>query len=417
MGRTQLLVGQMHGAFPALSRLAAFYRRVFLRRSRVVVVVGSAGKTTTTRATTLALGEPLRLGIGLNDKAFLPFVVMGFPPWQKRAVVEIGIDAKGQMPTFARLTQPDVCVVTTVGSDHYRSLGSIENTRHEKAAMVRALSPTGLAILNADDENVLWMAGETSARVVTYGVRNEADVRAEEVVPSWPNGTRLRVRIAGESYTLRSLLHGRHLVYPVLAALATAYAESVPLGDACRRLEALTPTPGRMELIELNKDVRLLCDYSTSTLETVEAALDTLRELSAERRVVVLGDLTEAPSSTGPIYRQIGTRLAEVADLVVLYGRDTQPYRTGATRAGMSREAIFEIGRSVLAAVDVLRRELRPGDVVLLKARAHQRFNRIAMALSGREVRCDLSICRAIPTECEDCAMAERGWVGLRPVF
>jgi len=171
IGRTQLLVGQMHGAWPVLRRLAALYRRVVLARKPVVVVVGSAGKTTTTRAVTVALGEPLRPGIGLNDMAFIPFVMMGFPPWVKRAVVEIGIDAKGQMETLARLMRPTICVVTTVGTDHFRSFGTLENTRNEKAKMVRALPSHGVAVLNADDENVLWMAGETSARVVTYGLK------------------------------------------------------------------------------------------------------------------------------------------------------------------------------------------------------------------------------------------------------
>ena len=83
----------------------------------------------------------------------------------------------------------------------------------------------------------------------------------------------------------------------------------------------------------------------------------------------------------------------------------------------MPRQSVVEVGKSVQAAVEVLKKELRSGDTVLLKARGNQRFNRIAMALSGREVRCELTVCRAIPTECETCAMAERGWEGLRPAF
>lgn len=306
IGRRQLLVGQMHGAWPVLRRVAALYRRVVLARKPVVVVVGSAGKTTTTRAVTVALGEPLRPGIGLNDIAFVPFVMMGFPPWIKRVVVEIGIDGKGQMETFARLTRPTICVVTTVGTDHYRSLGSLENTRNEKAKMVRTLPSRGVAVLNADDANVLWMAGETRARVVTYGLKGTPEVLGEHLEPNWPHGTRMRVRVEGCSYSVNSPLIGRHLAYPVLAALATAYAEGIPMEEACRSLEALTPTPRRMEPIALPNGATLLCDYSTSTLETVEAALLTLKDLPASRRIVVLGDLTEAPGSPGPIYRRIG---------------------------------------------------------------------------------------------------------------
>lgn len=221
----------------------------------------------------------------------------------------------------------------------------------------------------------------------------------------------------GRSYPLNSPLIGRHLAYPVLAALAVAHAEGIPMEQACWSLETLTPTPKRMEPMPLPNGATLLCDHSTSTLETVEAALLTLKELPAGRRIVVLGDLTEAPGSTGPLYRRIGALLARTADLVVLYGGHTRPYRTGATRAGMPRESIFEVGRSIQNAVDLLRQELRAGDAVLLKARGHQRFDRIAMALSGRDVRCDLAVCRAIPTECGTCAMADRGWDGLRAVF
>lgn len=417
VGRMQLLVGQMHGAWPVLWRLAALYRRVVLARKPVVVVVGSAGKTTTTRAVTVALGEPLRPGVGLNDMAFMPFIMMGFPPWIGRAVVEVGIDARGQMETFTRLTRPDICVVTTVGTDHFRSLGSIEDTRNEKVKMVKALPSDGVAILNADDENVLWMASQTNARIVTYGTRGTADVLGEQIEPNWPHGTRMRVRVQGRAYPLESPLTGRHLAYPVLAAVAAAYAEGIPIEEACRRLENLRPTPGRMQPIPLANGATLLCDYSTSTLETVEAALQSLQELSAGRRIVVLGDLTEVPGSPGPIYRRMGALLAESVDVAVLFGRDTQPYRTGATRAGMPRESIFEVGRNIREAIEVLSRELRSGDAVLLKARGHQRFNRIAMALSGRDVHCELPVCRAIPTACETCAMAERGWEGLRPIF
>lgn len=366
---------------------------------------------------TVALGEPLRPGIGLNDMAFIPFVMMGFPPCVKRAVVEIGIGAKGQMETFARLTRPTICVVTTVGTDHSHSLGSLENTRDEKAKMVRALPSQGVAVLNADDENVPWMAGETSARVVTYGLKGSPDVLGEHLEPNWPHGTRMRVHVEGRSYSVNSPLTGRHLAYNVLAALATAYAEGIPIGEACGSLEALTPTPGRMEPIPLANGATLLCDYSTSTLETVEAALHSLKELPADRRIVVLGDVTEVPGSVGPIYRRMGVLLAGAANLVVLYGKDTQPYRTGATRAGMPRDSIVEVGRNIQVAVEFLKKELRRGDVVLLKARRLQRFNRIAMALSGREVRCDLTVCRAVPSECETCPMAEHGWEGLRPAF
>jgi UDP-N-acetylmuramyl pentapeptide synthase len=162
--------------------------------------------------------------------------------------------------------------------------------------MVRALTRDGLAVLNGDDRNVLWMRGETRARVVTYGRGEHNDVVFGDVRLDWPRGTRFRVHAGGVSGELHVRLLGWPMMYAVTAAVATALALGVPFDTIAERLATLTPTPGRLEPVELPGGVTLLRDDYKSTLETVDSALDVLESIPAKRKLVVIGDVSSRPA-------------------------------------------------------------------------------------------------------------------------
>jgi UDP-N-acetylmuramoyl-tripeptide--D-alanyl-D-alanine ligase len=380
-------------------------------------VVGSYGKTTTARAVSAALGERIHPKSGRNAKSAVGFAVFRIKPHRPYAVIEVGIDAVGQMSQLARAVRPKFCVVTSVGTEHHRSIGSFELKRNEKAEMVRALPDSGLAVLNGDDPNVLWMAGQTGAKVVTFGFDATNDVRAEDVRLDWPHGTRFRLTVGAETREVRVRLMGRHMVYPALAAVALARSQEFRLDDVLSRLEALDPTPGRLSLMRSENGAVLLCDYFKSSYETIEVALDVLEDVPAARKIVVLGEVSEPPGSQGPIYRALAERVAALASTAIFLGSNFQRYKTGAVRAGLPKERVIDGGKNIAGTVDLLQEIIQPGDVVFIKGRDTQRLDRIALALAGRQVRCDLSFCKAMAVRCETCPMLERGWEGLRPLF
>jgi UDP-N-acetylmuramoyl-tripeptide--D-alanyl-D-alanine ligase len=150
-------------AWPVLASLARLHRASGARRTRVVAVVGSFGKTTTSRAVAAALGrDPDRLKD--NYASFVAAALLSIRPRDRHTVIEVGIDRVGQMSRYARLVRPDVVVVTAIGSEHNRSFPDFGVTRNEKAAMVREFGPSGLAVLNGDDVNVQWMKAQTRGR-------------------------------------------------------------------------------------------------------------------------------------------------------------------------------------------------------------------------------------------------------------
>lgn len=418
VGRLQLRSGLWYQAWPILSRLVAFYRRTLVRNTHVVVVVGSFGKSTTTHAVTTAVSRSVHPRFTYNAFFSVARAILRIRPHDRQAVIEVGIGAPGQMATYARMLRPDVVVVTSIGSEHNRSLPTLEITRAEKSHIVRNLPSFGLAVLNGDDPHVLWMKSQTNARVITFGFENTNDIFASDVALDWPIGTRFRLHVNGEVRNMRTRLIGKQMVYPVLAAVAVSLAEGFALDQVIPALEALPSTPGRMELTRIANGAFVLRDHYKSSLETVETALDVLSEIPAQRRIVVLGDIEEPPGSKGPIYRALGERLGKVASRAIFIGEsgNWRHLARGAKRAGLHQDNMIYVGKNLFKAVDLLREDLAAGDVVIIKGRAAQRLDRVSLLLSDRSVRCDIPFCN-VRVRCENCPMLERGWNGLRVVI
>lgn len=411
LGRSRLMRAVRHKSWPLLSQIAKVYRRTLIRNTRVVAVVGSFGKTTTARALTTSLSCRVPPRFGRNAYYAIARAILSTGTHERHAVIEVGIARPGQMAVNAKIVQPDIAVVTSIGSEHNSSLGTLERTRAEKSEMVKILPPAGIAVLNGDDPNVLWMKGQTRAQVVTYGIDKTNDVRASDIILDWPNGTRFNVHADGKAWTLRSRLIGRHMVYPILAAVAVSLAEGFILDQIIPGLEALPPTPGRLEPVRLENGAVILRDDYKSPLETIEAALDVLSEIPAERRMVVLGEVGEPPGPPRQIYRSVGERIGRIAERATFIVRQNGKYRsyaTGATRGGLSREALLNAQGSIRKVVGALRRDIRQGDVVLIKGCHNQRLERVSISLSGREVGCDISFCD-LGVLCEHCPMLEKG--------
>ncbi len=415
LGRRHLALGAFDAAWPLVYCSARLYRGTLERRKRVIAVTGSFGKTTTTRAVFAALGcrgpEPSQY----NMKGALARALVAGGLRDRRVVVEVAAGRAGMMAAHARMLQPRITVVTCIGSEHVHSMGGLEMTRAEKFELVRILPETGTAVLNGDDSHVRWMQGVTRARVVTFGTGEDNQVRASGIVLDWPRGTRFTLHAAGQEREVSTKLIGRKMVYAVLAGVAVGLAEGLCLDRVLPGLEALAPTTGRMQPVFLANGAVILRDDHKSAVETVEAALDVLAEIEAPRRIVVLGDLSDLSGAIGPAYRHIGERVGRVASLAVFTTpsrRTLGPYRAGAVHGGLPRSSIVHVRSSIRQIVDLLRSELGPGDVVLLKGRFGEHLARVALALSDRDVRCDLPVCETNMTTCDTCPMLERGWTG-----
>lgn len=389
-----------------LQKLARGHRRFFLRRTRIVVVIGSLGKTTARRALSAALNCPDRNFSYSNYGSSLSENLLRIRPGDAHGVLEVGIAGPGPMAGYAKLIEPDIVVVTSIKSDHNRSFPTLLDTRAEKVKMVSALPPSSLAILNGDDPHVRWMATQTAAKVITFGFNADNDFRAVNV-QTMPDGTtHFEVEAGGKKFLVKSWLQGRHMIYPVLSAVIVAQIEKLEMSGVLARLEHLTPDTGRMEIIQLPGEIRILNDTKKASLESIHAALEAFARMPATRKIVILGKVEEPVGKVRDLNRDLGERLAKIANLIICIGGDDMAsIRAAAVRAGMDSKVIHLNGSRIAGVAAFLRERLQPGDLVLVKGASVQKLQRIVLELMGKPIACNAKSCDVKVSSCDVCPL------------
>jgi UDP-N-acetylmuramoyl-tripeptide--D-alanyl-D-alanine ligase len=308
--------------------------------------------------------------------------------------------------------RPNVVVVTAIARDHWRSFETLEKTRDEKSEMLRILGPEDIAIMNADDENVRWMATQTRARVVWIGERPDCELRVSDIELDWPHGMRFVAHVGGDAFTVATQLMGRHMVFPALAALAVAYVEAVPMADAIKALANLTPTRGRMQIVPISNGAFAIRDDFKASIDPFEAALKAFAEVPSKRRLVVLGEVAEEQGHH--VYRELGSSTGAFVDHAIFVGtsKNMRSFRGGATSAGMPAEAVSHV-HNAYEATALLREKIQAGDAVLIKGRWQQALGRVALAMAGNDVKCRADPCPFKRMQCDVCPFLEQEFYGL----
>lgn len=368
--------------------LGALARHVVERLgATLVALTGSAGKTSTKDliAQVLRSKAPTVFTPGsLNNEIGLPLTALSATEETKFLVLEMGARGVGHIRYLTELTPPKIGLVLNVGTAHIGEFGGREQIAQAKGELVESLPGDGAAILNADDPLVRAMASRTKARVILFGESDEADVRAENVrlTESGQPSFSLRTPSGCSDVTMR--LYGEHHVSNALAAAAVAHELGMSADEIARALsEAGSLSRWRMEVTERPDGVTVVNDAYNANPESMRAALRALAAMGKGRRTwAVLGQMAELGDEALAEHDAVG-RLAvrlNVGKLVAVGGREASWLQLGAYNEGSWGEESVHVS-DAQAAVDLLRSELRPGDVVLVKASRSVGLERVALAL------------------------------------
>lgn len=349
----------------ALQQLARL-RRLSRSKLKVVAITGSVGKTTTKELVSAVLGTryPLLKNEGnLNSEIGLPLVLLELTTRHRRAVLEMGMWAPGEIAFLCDIAMPEIGIVTNVGPSHMERLGSIEAIADAKAELVESLPADGVAVLNADDPRVAAMAARTPANVLTYGLCAEADVRAKDVASRGLAGVNFTLVHGDESAPVYSRLPGRAMIHNALAAAAAGIVDGLSVEEVAAALsDAQVPT--RLVAHRGVNGSTLLDDTYNASPASMRAALELLGEVPG-RKIAVLGDMRELGAAESEGHREVGRCAAEVADLIYLVGDLGRWIGDAAIQAG---HGDVHIVRDKSEIAQALLPQLAPGDVVLLKA-------------------------------------------------
>jgi UDP-N-acetylmuramoyl-tripeptide--D-alanyl-D-alanine ligase len=368
--------------------LGALARHVVRRLgATLVALTGSAGKTSTKDliAQVLQRRAPTVFTPGsLNNEIGLPLTALSATEETKFLVLEMGARGIGHIRYLTDLTPPKIGLVLNVGTAHIGEFGGREQIAQAKGELVESLPEDGAAILNADDPLVRAMASRTKAKVILFGEADEADVRAENVrlTDSGQPSFSLRTPSGASDVTMR--LYGEHHVSNALAAAAVAHELGMSAEEIATALsEAGSLSRWRMEVTERPDGVTIVNDAYNANPESMRAALRALAAMGRGRRTwAVLGKMAELGDEALAEHDAVG-RLAvrlNVGKLVAVGGREASWLQLGAYNEGSWGEESVHVS-DAQAAVDLLRSELRPGDVVLVKASRSVGLESIAQAL------------------------------------
>lgn len=376
--------------------LGALARHVVQRLgATLVALTGSSGKTSTKDliAQVLRRKAPTVFTPGsLNNEIGLPLTALTATEETKFLVLEMGARGIGHIRYLTGLTPPKVGLVLNVGTSHIGEFGGRAQIAQAKGELVEALPPAeegGTAILNADDPLVRAMASRTKAKVLLFGETDEADVRAENVrlTDSGQPSFRLHTPSGASDVTMR--LYGEHHVSNALAAAAVAHELGMSAEEIALALsEAGSLSRWRMEVTERPDGVTVVNDAYNANPESMRAALRALAAMGKAsqakggRTWAVLGKMAELGDEALAEHDAVG-RLAvrlNVSKLVAVGGREAAWLQLGAYNEGSWGEESVHVS-DAQAAVDLLRSELRQGDVVLVKASRSVGLESVAQAL------------------------------------
>lgn len=339
----------------------------------VIAVTGSSGKTSTKDLLLSVLqrhGETVANVGSLNSEVGVPLTVCRITSTTSYLVLEMGARAIGHLDYLTRMAPPQIGVVLNVGTAHVGEFGSQGAIGTAKAELVQALPATGFAVLNADDPIVSAMASQTRAHVIPVGESALAAVRAVDISLD-PQGRASFTLVTDQGSAPVALgLCGEHHVGNALAVAAVALIVGMTLQDVATALgEARPLSRWRMEVHERADGVTIVNDAYNANPDSMRAALKTLAIMGKGRRTwAVLGEMRELGPGSITEHEALG-RLAVRLNVsrVVAVGERTQPIQSGAQHKGSKGEGSIWVP-DIDAAYELLRQELTPGDVVLIKS-------------------------------------------------
>jgi len=398
--------------------ILSFEARLVIKkhRPRIIAVTGSVGKTSVKDALYDIMKESYTVRKSkksFNSEFGVPLTILDLPtgwnsprawlltlyrgalrvisraPYPTWLILEVGADHPGDIARSLAGIPIDIAILTRIGDTpvHIEFFPSVDAVFHEKSTLFNALRPEGTAILNGDDTHIAPLAKTLSNKtVILYGTYPENAVRAEHVhivyENNMPSGLAFSLITKDDTYPI-TLSHtiGAHHAYTALAAFVAAVSAGISPQDTAMRLSHISPTPGRLRLLEGVRNICLIDDTYNASPLAVAAGLSTLRDIrSAGIKVAILGDMRELGNMTESAHNDAGKDAAISADILIFVGDNATLFAQGA-REGGADTTHMHIFADAQEATTQLSNLIPDGATVFVKGSQSVRMEYIVKAL------------------------------------
>lgn len=387
--RRRAAIVRVTDAGRALQALAAWHRSRL--HCAVIGVTGSSGKTTTKDFLSSVLGGAMRVVStegNRNNEIGVPLTVLKAGSDTDALVVEMGMRGLGQIAELALIARPTMGLVTNVGTSHIELLGSQASIADAKGELVASVPADGAVFLNGDDDYSESLAARASARVTTYGLSDECDVRALCVELDDESRASFELSAPQGVTSIALPVPGRHNVYNALAAAAVGLRLGLSVAQVAQGLAAATFSGMRMETFTTASGIMVINDAYNANPSSMRAAVETLAALRVPgNKIAVLGDMAELGSLAELAHFGIGEQLAHLGiDTLVTVGERAKRIGDGARAEGMDPMRIRPCATADEAS-EVIDDIAEEGDAVLVKASRVMGLERVVEGIVASRAR------------------------------
>jgi UDP-N-acetylmuramoyl-tripeptide--D-alanyl-D-alanine ligase len=352
----------------ALQELAGYHRDQF--SVHVIGVTGTNGKSTTKEMIASVMKmrySTLKTEGNLNNHIGLPLTLLELKASHEAAVIEMGMSAAGEIARLAEIAKPKIGVITNISKAHMIELKTLKDIQAAKGELFQSLYADSTAIVNADDPLVYELAEKLRAEVITFGINNQADVRATDIRPSENSGYDFTLNVLDKAVAVHLPFLGRFNIYNALAAAAVGHALDIPPAQIKTGLGVKHKLSQRGETVRYG-DIEVLNDTYNANPQSMREALQILNEhLTDGRKFLVIGDMLELGNEEQSAHQQLGNEVAEHGfDFLITVGELAGLTGSAAVESGMKKDQVhcFDSHRT---AVEFLRTTAQPGDCLLVK--------------------------------------------------
>ena len=396
-------------------------------KPKIIGITGSVGKTSAKEAVYTVLKTKFnvrRNTKNYNNEIGLPLTIIGSDSpgksifgwlgvffkagglilrrdknYPKILVLEMGVDRPGDMKYLMGIAKGDIGIVTLISHSHEEFFEDVKEIQKEKGLLVENLKPGGWAILNFDDELTRELAGKSKVKVLSYGFKEGAMLRAQELVFSFEKTKDIK-NLLGISFKLNyngsfvpvllPQVIGYNSIYAALVAAAVGATMEMNLVEISKAMREFDSPNGRMNLIDGIKHTLIIDDTYNSSPISVMSALDIVSKIpiaKGARRFAVLGDMLELGKYSEEGHREVGRYAAKArVDKLITVGERARDIARSAEEAGMARDNIFEY-TDVAEAGRFIQQRIEQGDLILVKGSQGMRLEKIVKEIMAEPLR------------------------------
>lgn len=398
-------------------------------KPEVIGITGSVGKTSAREAIFAVISSKFKARQSIknyNNEIGLPLTIIGAEhpgksifgwffvlfkalrllvgrdkDYPKILILEMGVDRPGDMAYLLDIVKPKIGVLTKIGESHLEFFKGLDEIKEEKFLLVKNLPKDGCAILNFDDEKIREVARKAEANIISYGLGEEAEVRAEDIKfshavefkPENFSAIGLKFKISyrrGSAYIFLPSAISSSSAEAALASAAVGLAYKMNLAEISEALKNFKNPAGRMNLLAGIKNTLIVDDTYNSSPQSSLMALEAVKSIKLRegaKKITVLGDMLELGSYTEEGHRLVGQKVFEagISELLAV-GEKARDIGRGAVEAGMKEENIFYFPNSEKAKMFVQER-IKEGDLILVKGSQGARMEKIVKEIMAEPLK------------------------------